>query len=123
MSTYLLDTSVIIEAINGKRGRRERLRGLVLGGGTLACCPINIAEIYAGIRPNEEPATAEFLRSLELCPLTYAVAELAGVLKRDYAKAGRTLRLGDVLIAATALRNGLSLLTDNGQDFPMLPKS
>jgi len=119
MTTYLLDTSVIIDAINGKKGRRELLRSLVLSGGTLACCPINIAEIYAGMRPNEELATSRFLRSLELYPLTFAVSEVAGALKRDYAKAGRTLYLGDVLIAATALQNKLSLLTDNVKDFPM----
>ena len=51
--------------------------------------------------------------------MTFPVAELAGRLKRDYGKKGRTLNLGDVLIAATALYNGLPLLTDNIKDFPM----
>ena len=119
MATFLLDTSVIIDAINGKKGRREVLKGLVRQGSILACCPINIAEVYAGMRPQEEQATSAFLRSLELYPLTFAVSELAGTLKREYGKRGQTLNLGDVLIAATALRNGLTLLTDNNKDFPM----
>ena len=119
MATYLLDTSVIIDAINDKKGRRQFLRDLIGNGNTLACCPINISEVYAGLRPHEEPHTKVFLHSLEFYPLTWPVAELAGTLKRDYGKKGKTLNLGDVLIAATALHNGLSLLTDNIKDFPM----
>ena len=47
------------------------------------------------------------------------IAELAGLLKRDYSKQGQTLNLGDVMIAATALHNAVALLTDNTRDFPM----
>jgi predicted nucleic acid-binding protein len=65
MATYLLDTSVIIDAINNKRGRRQFLRGLVDAGNFLACCPIHVAEVYAGLRPHEEPLTRMFLQSLE----------------------------------------------------------
>src|ERR1017187_950819 len=119
MATFLLDTSVIIDAINNKKGRRQLLSGLIEQGNTLACCPINITEVYAGLRPQEEQNTRAFLRTLELYPLTWPVAELAGLLKRDYSKKGQTLNLGDVLIAATALHNGVALLTDNTKDFPM----
>jgi predicted nucleic acid-binding protein len=51
--------------------------------------------------------------------MTWPVAEMAGLLKRDHAKKGRTLNLGDVIIAATALHNNLTLITDNSKDFPM----
>ena len=119
MATYLLDTSVIIDAINNKKGRRQLLRDLVIQGNSLACCPINITEVYAGLRPNEEPSTKAFLSSLDLFPMTWPVAELVGLLKRDYGKKGQTLNLGDVMIAATALHNGVALLTDNIRDFPM----
>jgi predicted nucleic acid-binding protein len=119
MPTYLLDTSVIIDAINDRKGRRQLLRELLEHGNTLACCPINIAEVYSGLRPNEEQATKHFLQSLRLYPLTFETAELAGLLKRDYAKKGHTLNLGDLLIAAVALHNELPLLTDNTKDFPM----
>jgi predicted nucleic acid-binding protein len=57
MAIYFLDTSVIIDAINDKKGRRQFLRDLIGNGNTLACCPINIAEVYAGLRPHEEPHT------------------------------------------------------------------
>jgi predicted nucleic acid-binding protein len=44
MATYLLDTSVIIDAINNKTNRRQLLSNLIEQGNTLACCPINITE-------------------------------------------------------------------------------
>ena len=54
MATLLLDTSVLIDAINDRKGRRLFLRGLVEQGNILACCAINVAEVYAGMRPKEE---------------------------------------------------------------------
>jgi predicted nucleic acid-binding protein len=117
--TYLLDTSVIIDALNDKRGRRELLLGLVKQGHVLACCPINVTEIFAGLRPKEETATEEFLRSLEYYHLTWPVARLAGLLKRDYGRKGMTVTVPDATIAAVALIHELTLMTDNIKDFPM----
>ena len=119
MATYLLDTSVIIDALNKKRGRRELLLNLVRQGHLLACCPINVTEVYAGMRPKEETATEEFLRSLEYYHLTWPVARLAGLLKRDFSRKGTTVTVADATIAAVALIHELTLLTDNVKDFPM----
>lgn len=45
MAVFLLDTSVIIDTLNRKRGRKEFLLDLLMAGHTLACCPINITEV------------------------------------------------------------------------------
>jgi len=119
MATYLLDTSVIIDALNNKRGRRDLLLDLLKQGNLLACCPINVTEVYAGVRPKEETATEEFLKSLEYYHITWPVARMAGLLKRDYARKGTTLTSADTTIAAVAMINDLTLLTDNVKDFPM----
>ena len=119
MATYLLDTSVIIDALNNKRGRRDLLLDLLKHGNLLACCPINVTEVYAGVRPKEETATEEFLKSLEYYHITWPVARMAGLLKRDYARKGTTLTSADTTIAAVAMINDLTLLTDNVKDFPM----
>lgn len=120
MATYLLDTNIIIDAINEKRNRNAFLVDLAeRQGHSLACCPINVAEVYAGMRPKEEPKTTAVLRSLQLFPITFPVAELAGLLKRDHAKKGVTLSLTDSIIAAVAIHNQLTLITDNTKDFPM----
>jgi predicted nucleic acid-binding protein len=117
--TFLLDTSVIIDALNNKRGRPALLLELLAEGHLLACCPINVTEVYVGLRLREEAATETFLSSLEYVPITVEAARLAGELKREFARKGTTLNLGDVIIAAVAVYNDLTLLTDNVKDFPM----
>jgi predicted nucleic acid-binding protein len=119
MATYLLDTSVIIDAINGKRNREQLLTGLLMQGHLLGCCPINITEVFAGMRASEELRTRELLESLEYYPISWPIARLAGLLKRDYTKKGITLAVTDVTIAAVALHHQLTLLTDNVKHYPM----
>jgi tRNA(fMet)-specific endonuclease VapC len=117
MTTYLLDTSVIIDVINGKRDRSALLEGLLLQGDRLACCAINVAEIYAGMRPHEAARTEAFLRSLDYYDVSWEIARGAGQLKYAHARAGRTISLPDALIAVAAIANGLSLMTDHAKDF------
>ena len=86
---------------------------------TLACRPINVTEVSAGLRPKEEQKTATLLRSLRLYRITFTVAELAGRLKRQYSQKGKALTVPDVMIAAGAIHYYLTLITDNTKDFPM----
>jgi predicted nucleic acid-binding protein len=119
MAVLLLDTTVIIDALNEKRNRWQLLRELVTSGHRLACCPINVTEVYTGMRPKEQAKTDAFLTSLEYYPITFPAARLAGELKQQYSRKGRTLSVTDSLIAAVALHYGFTLLTDNTKDFPM----
>jgi predicted nucleic acid-binding protein len=119
VATYLLDTSVIIDALNGKRSRSEFLLNLLRQGHLLACCSINVSEVYAGMRPKEEAATEEFLKSLAFYHVTWPVARMAGILKRDHARKGVTVTLADATIAAVAIAHEITLMTDNVRDFPM----
>lgn len=119
MSTCLLDTNIIIDILNDKKGRRVLLLDLLNQGHVLACCPINVSEIYAGLRPKEETATEEFLRSLQYFDITWPIARQAGLLKRDYSRKGKTLTISDATIAAVALHHKLTLITANVRDFPM----
>ena len=119
MATYLLDTSVIIDTLNSKRARRDLLLSLVKQGHLLACCSINVTEVYAGMRPKEQTATEEFLRSLEYYHLSWPVARLAGLLKRDHSRKGTTITVSDAGVAAVAIAHQLTLMTDNVKDFPM----
>ena len=71
------------------------------------------------MRPREATATGDFLRSLKFYEVTWEVARLAGELKNERARKGQTLSLADVTVAAVAVANGLTLLTDNRKHFPM----
>jgi len=119
MATYLLDTSVIIDALNSKRNRGLLLMELVQQGHLLACCAINVTEVCAGMRTNEETRTLELLESLQYYPIAWAVARLAGLLKRDYGRKGITLSTTDVSVAAVAIHHQLPLITDNVKHYPM----
>lgn len=118
MAGHLLDTSVIIDALRGRRERVALLERLLSEGHTLACCAVNVAEVYAGMHRAEAAATDAFLQSLDYYDLTWDVARAAGRLKYRHARQGRTLSLSDTLIAAVALINGLTLITDNIKDYP-----
>src|SRR5579863_6703621 len=119
MAIYLLDTSVIVDALNRKRERWQLLTSLVEAGDTLACSVITIAEVYAGVHPKESAATEVFLDGLEHYDVDSQLARYAGLIKNEWSKKGRTLSLADVLIAATALAHNLVLMTDSRKDFPM----
>jgi predicted nucleic acid-binding protein len=119
MAVYLLDSSIIIDALNARRDRNTFLFDLVERGHTLGCCPVNVAEIYAGMKPREEQRTAALLHSLQFFPVTFAIAEMAGRLKHEHGRKGITLALPDTIVAAVAIHHRIALLTDNARDFPM----
>ena len=118
MPDYLLDTTTIIDYLRSKGGVPELLEELCTAGGLLCCCPLNIVEIYEGMKDKEKTATDEFLNSLNCYEITQEVGYIAGNLKRKYSKKGITLSTADVLIAATAIKNHLTLVTNNTKHFP-----
>lgn len=119
MPDYLLDTTAIIDYLRDKSGIAELLERFCVEGGLLCCTPINIVEVYAGMKNKEKEATDEFLNSLECYDVNREIAKLAGDLKRNYFKRGITLSTPDVLIAATAIMKHLILVTNNAKHFPI----
>jgi tRNA(fMet)-specific endonuclease VapC len=117
--TYLLDSSVLIDALNGRNGRPQLLTQISQQDILLACCSVNVTELYMGMRTGEEAKTERFLRSLEFYTVTWEIAQLAGNLFRQWRRKGQTLGLADVTIAAVALTHKLVLVTDNQKHFPM----
>jgi predicted nucleic acid-binding protein len=117
--TYLLDTSLLIDVLNGRGGRPKLLAQFSEQDILLACCAVNVTEIRMGMRPGEEVKTEQFLRSLEFYPVTWEIARLAGDLFRKWRQKGQALGLADVTIAAVCLTHELVLVTDNRKHFPM----
>jgi len=116
--TVLLDTTVLIDVLRNRGGRRAELaRILADGGNTLATSAVNVTEVCAGARPQEESRIEGFLAELEILPVTTETGRYAGKLKAGQARLGRTLSLADILIAATALENRLPLMTENWKHF------
>ncbi|MFW6118630.1 MAG: type II toxin-antitoxin system VapC family toxin [Chloroflexota bacterium] len=119
MANYLLDTTVIIDCLRGRKATVDFLTKMASEGSIVGCCAVNIAEVYAGMRENERQGTKKFLDSLEYFEVTRNMAEQAGEYKRQYSEKGITLALSDVIIAAIAISNSLTLVTDNLKHYPM----
>jgi len=115
----LLDTSVLIDVLRLRHHRRELLAVLVQAGHTLVTSALNVAEVYAGMRPDEAQRTQALLSALDCYDLTATSARRAGALKQQWAGKGRTLALADMIVAAIALERGCTLMTDNRKDFPI----
>ncbi|CAN5773104.1 hypothetical protein BH20VER1_BH20VER1_12450 [soil metagenome] len=67
---------------------------------------------FPELSPGESDAIESALQSLPVLPLTDAIAERAIALRRQ-----RRMKLGDSIIAATALAIGAELVTHNMDDF------
>ncbi|MDI6602836.1 MAG: PIN domain-containing protein [Patescibacteria group bacterium] len=119
MANYLLDSTIIIDCLRGKKGRDELLKKLVLEGSTLGCCSVNIVEVHTGMKNKEREKTTNLLNSLEYYNITREMATLAGEYRRNYWKKGKILSVSDVLIAAVAISYNLILITDNRKHYPM----
>src|ERR1017187_570103 len=119
MSSFLLDTNVIVDALRGRKERHLTIKGLLLQGQPLASCSVTVTEIYAGMRPHEEAPTRAVMDSLLFLPVTKEISERAGYLKALYTKRGKSLSFQDVTIAAVSIEYGCTLVTENVKDFPM----
>jgi predicted nucleic acid-binding protein len=115
----LLDTSVLIDLLRRRRGRSQWLAQLLRDGHRLSTSVLNIAEVFAGMRREEEARTKALLEALTCFEIPARIAEVGGKIKNGWARQGRTLTLVDTMIAAVALENDLALATDNYKDFPM----
>jgi predicted nucleic acid-binding protein len=93
MTRFLLDTTFIIDVLNGKRNRASVMKELIAEQHELACCAINVAEIYAGMRAPEKDKTEALLRNLEYVPVSWEASRLAGHMKQEWTSKGKTLSL------------------------------
>jgi len=117
--SYLLDTNFLIGLLRGARSYWDYLDQLLQR--TLpSMSTISRAEVYAGCHPAEEKETKFLLDSLTAFPVDSRIADRAGQYVYQCARRGITLHLEDALIGATAVEEGLTLVTQNVDHFPML---
>ncbi len=119
MAQYLLDASVLIDWLKGRRQAAELLEELVRRGEVLAVNAISIAETYSGLSEEEHERVKPVLQTLEFWDIDLEVARLAGTYRYTYARMGRPLSVPDVLMAAHAVARDVTLITGNVRDFPM----
>src|SRR5258708_28469000 len=115
----LLDTTVLIDVLRNRKGRRELLADMVRTGHTLCTSVMNVAEVYSGLRAGEEVHSEAFLVGLEEFEIGRGAARAAGRLKMTWIKKGRTVSLADAIVAAIPIEQASPLLPHNPKDFPL----
>jgi len=114
----LLDSDVIIEWLRGHAPFVAQISELLDSHSELYWTPVSIAEIYAGVRKNEEEATANLFLLLEPVAISADTGRKAGFYLRSYSKS-HGVELGDALIAACSAAEDLPLWTLNRKHYPM----
>ncbi len=127
----ILDSSVIISA--ERRGDTvERLIERVVslaGDQDAALSAVGLTELVHGIyrtktsqmRSHRESFINELLADLTVYPYTRETAMLAGKIDGEQQSKGVVIPFGDLLIGATALSLGFSVLTANARHFGKIP--
>lgn len=115
----IFDTNIIIDHIRQRGSQKSSLENFATANSDeqFALSTISVQELYQGRSTRDELREQILLSNIApliILPYTYEVAELAGKLSRDHARA---LEFPDAAIAATALVNGAGLYTLNRKDF------
>jgi predicted nucleic acid-binding protein len=119
LTKYLLDTTILIEHLRGKKPAANFITEAVRHGHKLGICCINVAELYSGLS-HEQAAQAEKLtNALDYYEATADSARQAGVYRYEFARRGVSLSVTDTLVAAIAKANDAIVVTANVRDYPM----
>lgn len=116
MSSFLLDTGLIIRHLRGQRQAVQLMRGLAKTG-RLGIASITRLEIYAGMHPDEKFATKKLLSRFLTFDLDKETGDRAGTLINQARTQQIGLSVPDAIVAATAVQHNLTLVTLNQSDF------
>jgi predicted nucleic acid-binding protein len=119
MDFFLLDADAVIDQLKGFPETVRLLERLYEAGGELCVCDVTIAEIYAGLDPQDRARAEQLLEACSFLVSSAAIAQQAGEWRYQYRRQGITISLTDALIAATAYSHGAQVVTGNVDDYPM----
>jgi tRNA(fMet)-specific endonuclease VapC len=122
---YMLDTNICIYIIKKKPANvLDRLKRLDIGD--ICISVITLAELVYGVeksqnREKNQIALAAFLAPIEILPFSDRAAVKYGEIRAFLEKTGQTIGAYDLLIAAHALSENLTLVTNNVSEFGRIP--
>lgn len=117
--SVLLDTTILIDVLRGRPDALKRLGALRRRADVPFTTPINVEEIYRGLRDGERTAASRLFDGLRIIRIGRPEGIRAGDWRRWHAAAGVTLSQADCLVAAAAVSAGVPLATGNPRHFPM----
>ncbi len=122
MNGNLMDTNVIVRVLNGDR---ELIKELSKIGG-LCSCSVVLGELIFGAaksaRTEQNKQNARnFCSRYPLLDITDSVAEVYGEIKKELQSHGNIMPENDMWIAATALANNMTVVTQD-KHFEHIPR-
>jgi tRNA(fMet)-specific endonuclease VapC len=122
---YLVDADWLIDAAIGRPRAQRTLDRLSDEG--LAVSIVAVAEVYEGAFGTPDPHATlaglrDFLGDFAVLPLTDPIAERFARMRAALRQQGQLIPDMDLLIAATALEEDLTLVTRNERHFNRIPE-
>lgn len=119
--TYLLDTNVCIRYLTG-RSEKIKQRLQQTHPDEMAVCSVVKAELFYGAKRSNNPekslqAQIQFLSQFKSFPFDDHAAQAYGAIRSDLAAKGTPIGPNDLMFAAIALANDLTLITHNVSEF------
>jgi tRNA(fMet)-specific endonuclease VapC len=121
---YCLDTNVCIDIINGKSVPvRARLKDVIAEGSVVCVSSVVLHELWYGVaksaqhHANTARMQAFLAGPFEILPWDDADARAAGEVRAVLEREGQMIGAYDALIAAQAIRRGITLVTANTREF------
>jgi predicted nucleic acid-binding protein len=113
----IVDSDVLIDALNGRSPATERI-ALELRSGSLATTAVSAFEVLCGARAARRVRDAEtLLDALTIVPLDVAAARAAAAIRRELEASGTPIGMADYLIAGVCRTRSAILLTRNRAHF------
>jgi predicted nucleic acid-binding protein len=114
---YLLDTTLVIDHVNGHEPAMALLHRLYEEGGELFTCDVVVCEALSGGDDEQRQAIGRLLQALDFVATDPGAARVAGAARMERHRSGGRLGLGDALIAAIARGLDATVVTRNRPDF------
>lgn len=120
---YLVDTDWVIDHFHGVEGVTRKLEELRPAG--LGISIVSLAELYEGIHYSRDAARGRevltrFLDGVTVLPLDEGICDRFGLERGRLRQQRQSVGDFDLLIAATCLRHGLRLCSNNRRHFEIV---
>jgi len=114
---YLLDTTLIVDHVNGHEPAMALLDRLHQEGAELFTCDVVVCEALSGGDDEHRRVVSRLVGALDYVATDPEAARAAGDARLDRHRSGGKLGLGDALIAAVARGLDATVVTRNRPDF------
>jgi tRNA(fMet)-specific endonuclease VapC len=122
---WMLDTNACIRYINGRAPQLQRRLDSTKAGEVVVCSIVK-AELFFGSARSTDPARSIAIQRRFLSGMTSLVfddscSEIYATIRSSLAAAGTPIGTNDMLIAAIAIANDVTLISHNTEEFSRVP--